>query len=202
MWDQTLRHLEEGRYEGLVKKCHGYYQLRHHPAVRWYALYLVWFVALLSLRPAATEDVQAPLPVAVLPIGDHAAVYSSMVSKRVDDVNSFVVETSQRLGRAMQAQHFECLAAVHIGVPIQVLRLANTTLVNPIVTEHGTTLSKAYETSAFYPERAAVLVSRFVPVTLASLDLEGLPREEAFHGTDAHCVLHLLNQFAGRTIYD
>jgi len=202
MWGETLSQLEEGKYKTFVKQCTTYYRLRHHPAARWYCLYLAWFAALVSLRPQrpTTGGLSRGAPVR---IGDHAQVYASMVSKEVDTAeNALVAETSQRLIYAMEEQHFECLAAVHLGVPIQLIRLTNATLLNPSIIEHGTTLSKAYETSAFFPERKAILVTRFVPIVVEYLSLAGTLEEVTLYSTQAHCVLHLMNQFAGRTIYD
>ena len=88
----------------------------------------------------------------------------------------------------------QCIAAVHVGVPVRQMRIGETTLTNPHILRQGSKISKAYETSLFYPERPPKLVHRFPPVTVRSETPEGETVETTYEGGEGHCVLHMMNQ--------
>jgi peptide deformylase len=100
----------------------------------------------------------------------------------------------------MAERGYTCLAAIHIGIPLRIAVVGEEVLINPTIEHQGSSISRAYETSAFFPEREPVMVTRFTPVTLKFRDLGG-ERVETFRGVHAHCALHMLNQFEARGIY-
>ena len=112
------------------------------------------------------------------------------------------------LKRTAAKYNYTCLAAVHVGIPVRVGLARNATwiMVNPVATEIGSRVSRAYETSAFYPGRQPVRKTRFYPVTVKAgtvrAPMDRRADTEVTDRGDAHCVLHLLDQFEGMTPYD
>lgn len=105
-----------------------------------------------------------------------------------------VLRTLQRL-HTDRALHGElCLAAVHVGVAVRIMVLAERDLLNPVVTQTSAETELQLEASAFEPE---VLVPRNRPAwtTVQYWQVDGdtyTSVEETLHGMDARCVLHLL----------
>ena len=126
-------------------------------------------------------------------------VPSTAVSLQTPSVRAHVRTVVATLYAQMRRHNFTCMAAVHIGEPIQVMVVApNTTLINPVAVRTGSQLSKALETSLFYPKRPPKRVKRYVPVTVHNTS----GTDTVFRGMRAHCLLNLLDEFTGTTIYD
>jgi len=168
-----------------------------------YLLLALICTVLVCIRPNEPREIQAPggdvvePPLAVV----DPRVYIHMPSREVFNIDHKTVAAVARLRRNMDARGFQCLAAVHIGIPLRIITVGPRTLINPQITHQGNTISRAHETSAFHPERPPIVVTRFTPVTLTFMDEGAGSKTETFEGVTAHCVLHMLNQFEGRGIY-
>ena len=111
------------------------------------------------------------------------------------------------LRRTSARYNYTCLAAVHVGVPVRVAWVHNGSwiFINPVAVTVGSRVSRAYETSAFYPGKPPVKKTRFFPVSVRAGTVASPTTRTLVDVTDrgdAHCVLHLLDQFEGTTPYD
>ena len=149
---------------------------------------------LFGLCVATVKHTPEPPPEAAVDI----SVYKSVVSR---PVTKFPVDASL-LRASAKTQNYDCLAAVHVGIPERVIVIGDAVLVNPAIQRQGSRLSRAYETNAFFMELPARLVSRFLPVTLKYQDAAGQPGVGLYDGSEGHCALGLLQQLEGRSIYD
>lgn len=192
-WIPSLQQLEEGQVGNLLQMLN-LRRLTGNTFFRAYAVACVWVLFLLTVRPPGAVVIPSAT-VTIVP----SESFVHIVSKPVP--NADVRRKTHQLFQTAETTE-DCLAAVHLGVPVRMMRVGTETLVNPSLVRQGSTISKAYETSAFYPERPSKLVHRFIPVTLRYEDDDGRPQEKTFEGGDAHCVLHMLAQFEGRSIYD
>ena len=127
----------------------------------------------------------------------------------VDRRPQAIADVVTTLNRTAHTYRYGCLAAVHVGVPVRVGLARNGTwiLVNPRVVDVGPRLSKGHERSAFYPHEPPCRMRRFWPVTVVhdrwdndddDDDLTSMTTVVRDRAT-VHCVMHLLDQFEGRT---
>jgi peptide deformylase len=123
-----------------------------------------------------------------------------MVSKPVRHLDLFVNDTLKHLEQVRVQYNYTCLAAIHIGIPIRVFSLHGVFFINPRLQSHGQAISKARESSAFWPQRPPVIVTRYLPVTISSDHHEGVYMSRT--SVEGHCILHILDQMRGTSMYD
>ena len=196
--------LEEGGKAGMGTVAHAAWTWARHRQWPWRAYVSLWLVLLTAAlaAPPVSETTLPPLPSPA----ELAPLYAHMPSIAVSP-DTDLTPVWRDLARQQKALNMTCLAAIHVGVPLRVAvvpRVHNHTvvrLVNPVLVAgvgQGR-LSAAYETSAFWPDRRAVRVERAVPVTVR----DAYATEHVFETREeAHCVLHCLDAFDGRTPYD
>lgn len=190
-WIPRLSQLEEGNVGSILQHMN---LSRYTSSVlfRAYVISAAWWLLIVVVRP---------MPVLELPLEPLSVATSESFHHVVSNpVPNDKVRRSTH-ARLMRSEE-ECIAAVHLGLPVQQMRVGNMTLTNPVVVRQGSHISKAYETSLFYPERPSKLIHRYLPVTVRFYNIEGDHVEETYDGKDGHCVLHMLNQFRGRSIYE
>ena len=193
----TLEKLEEGLFKMKGKGL----SFAKSFLFKVYACYLSYFLCVVLVRHPPIET-SAAAPRRIAPISSNALLFSSMVARPSSPLDPRRIETLELLQRAMKEQNYTCLSAIHLGIPVRILRLNTTIMINPTILSQGPEVSKAHETSAFFPEREAMFITRFIPVLVEfSTPQEEIKRSRLI-GADAHCVLHMINQFRGRTIYD
>lgn len=131
-----------------------------------------------------------------------SSVYIHVKSQPVREITASTLDTIDALRSVVALEGYVCLAAVHLGTPARIVVGAGRVFINPTLVDQGSTLSKARESSAFYPKRPPVLMTRFVPVTIAYMDEHSTALKASFDGPMAHCILHTMDQFEGRSIYE
>jgi len=196
----NLQALEEGRayLEKIARERN--ISWKRNMYVRAYICFIGWFFILFTLRPAIVPEKR--ILIETPHVEDHSTVYSHMKSNKVQHIDDYIKQTIEKIQTTMEEKEYKCLAAIHVGIPMAIVQVDTDTFINPNIVLQGSSVSKAYETSAFYPEREAVLMTRFVPVELEGLDIEGKKVKKTFNKAMAHCVLHMMNQLEGRNIYD
>ena len=162
--------------------------------VHTYFLFACLYLFTLSIRPTHVVEVRIrPQPSAIAPL------YHSMPSTRVLRKDAHYETTLDDMAFVMAEHNYTCLAAIHVGVPLNVFMLMDEVFINAKIHSQGTIISKAREQSAFFPLKRDVVVTRYIPVTIA-YD-KGLLYSSR-NAAEAHCILHMIDQMDGRTIFD
>ena len=189
--------MEEGRFDKMIGKCKNWANRhKNSPRSKFFVLYFAWFLCLLSFRPA----IEMETPLLVIP--EDSSQYVSLLSQPVQKQSHYLEVCVETMIKFAKENEYECLAAIHVGIPLKILLLEGKIYFNPKIMKQGSDISKAYETSAFFPEREALEVTRFLPITVEFLNTNFSLHQATFNGVSAHCVLHIINQFEGRNIYD
>jgi hypothetical protein len=86
---------------------------------------------------------------------------------------------------------------VHLGQPLRIFTIADKVFINPVLLSTGNILSKALESSPFYPDTKPVKMKRYIPVTIRN-GSDDAGQRHTYHDTaKAHCVLAMLEQLDG-----
>ena len=201
--------MEEGNIQEFKEKVNRFikkkWKVKYTPIYHIYGFYFVCYAILFLLRPGAHLDTDEPIALinAAKTAIDHTGIYAHIKSRPVDHIDDHIREISVSLLKSIQKNDYECLAAIHLSIPMRMIQTNTMTLLNPSIESQGSETSQAYETSAFYPNREPILMTRFVPVVFSYQTMEGV--EGLFKPKDVsmtHCLLHMLNQLDGVNIYD
>jgi len=100
-------------------------------------------------------------------------------------------EIDKMLKKVMEFHNWQCLAASHLGVHVQVGRVGETLLVNPTNVAKSVAMFMVDEESAFYPGSSTTRRrAQEISVTTSGAEL-------MFEGVRAVCAQHLLDVFHG-----
>jgi len=160
-----------------------------------YALFMCAYIVVMSIRP----PLLTPAPRVRGSPDSLAPLYHSMVATRVQQRDAHFKDTVDDINFVMTEKNFTCLSAIHVGVPLHVFQMHDNVFINAKIHDQGSIISKGRESSAFFPLRHDVLVTRYIPVTI-SYD-NGLLYSSRTPA-EAHCILHMLDQLSGISIYD
>ena len=195
--------LEEGKLPEMTQKARVYLmkEWKRSMFMKSYTVYLLLFIVIVNIRPSIPLEKVSLFQTEKSAI-DHTGVYVHMKSRTVDHIDQHIREVAERLKEVATDKKYVCLASIHLGIPMRIVYMG-VPMINPTIQSQGTKTTQAYETSAFFPSRKAILVTRFTPVTISYLDLKGnkqsyIPKEPQ----DMHCMLHMISQLDGLNIYD
>jgi peptide deformylase len=199
--------MEEGNMRKFTEKVNIFikkkWRARYTPYLRVYLLYFFGYLFFFAFRPSPSIHLDIPLVNAAKTAVDHTGIYAHIKSRPIDHIDDHIREISESLQHVIQKHDYECLAAIHISIPMRLIQTKSITLLNPSIVSQGSETSQAYETSAFFPNRPPVLMTRFVPVVLSYQNMDGVDTTlRPNNASLAHCLLHMLNQLDGENIYD
>ena len=207
-WVKTSILEEGGFHNASVQSFYG--GIKEHVGQQWrtnkylhsYCFFIILFWSCYLVRPE-------PDPVQVSPNARAASsfniepvsirpIYRNMKCTDVDEQDN-IQSIIQKINITMLKNNYTCLAAIHVGIPLNIFIMNNETFINTHLIKQGNQISKAYETSAFFPKKTPKLMTRLIPITITE--------KERGRGTfpdasDAHCIMHMMEQMNGVNIYD
>ena len=182
-WNQ----LEEGRRR--LKEVVN--QNKDRTIVKWYLVYLTYMMMVYVMRP------ELPLET-VVEVVETREIYSTMISQKVEDEEEkYIQQTIDQMNLKKEKEGVQCLAAIHIGIPLQIIQIGETVYINPKKLGQGKKISQAYESSLFFPNREPKKMLRYLPI-----HIETEKGDEFLNGWRGHCMINLLDQMEGKTIYE
>ena len=115
-------------------------------------------------------------------------IHSELYAERAVRLPGFysIKTIDAMLAEVMAARAWECLAAIHIGIPVQVARIGDTLIINPTNVVNGIETRVVDEESAFCPHTYAT-VTRHIETGMTSNGQNYL-----FTGSRAICAQHLV----------
>jgi len=179
--------LEEGRRR--LKEVVN--QNKDRRIVKWYLLYLTFLMLVYVTRPQILKIDHKKEVV------ETREIYSSMISHEVEDEEEeYIQETIDKMKTKLAKEKVVCLAAIHLGIPLRIVLIGEEVYINPKMISQGKKISKGYESSLFFPMREAKMMVRYLPIQIRTKK-----GEETMMGWKGHCMINLMDQMDGKTIY-
>ena len=130
---------------------------------KFYVLYISWILLLYLIRPPST--LSSPSLSSLTLTNQTLTMYSNTVSTDVSKIDEYVQSVLTKIHETKVEQNYYCLSAIHVGVPLRIMVIGKEEYMNPTLIKVGKKISKAYESSAFFPEKNPKEMTRFLPVT-------------------------------------
>lgn len=129
--------------------------------------------------------------------------YQQMVSTKFDFSThvrtELPLETVVDSIQSVMSEHsFQCLAAIHIGIPKRIMSIGDNTYVNPVLSETGQSAAKqnSVEESAFY-QGVKETKQRYKEVVVQYQTMDGVWTSDIMNGITSICAQHCLEAMGG-----